>query len=153
MTAPGAGPDVVSRVGQLVAVGADRVRRGYAAELGISVTALTALTHLHGHGESTAGHLAQGLGLGAPGTTTVIDHLERAGFARRVTHPDDRRVRLVSLTPGGAHAAEWVIEQYTQVLRPVLAGCSAGEVARVVELLQAMAGQLSASVVPGPGAP
>lgn len=105
------------------------------------------MAHLYRHGETTAGHLAEGLGLGVAGTTTVVDHLDRAGYARRTTHPDDRRIRLISLTPGGAHAAEWVIERSSEVVRPALEGCSADELTRLTELLQAMAAQMVSETV------
>ncbi|GAB2935033.1 hypothetical protein GCM10027047_34360 [Rhodococcus aerolatus] len=146
MTAPTTNPPLgpVTRAWQLLTLGADRLRRVFAAELGVSVTELNAVAHLYRHGETTAGHLAEGLGLGVAGTTTVIDHLERAGYARRVTHPDDRRVRLVSLTPGGVHAAEWVIERSTEAVRPALDGCTDDELTRLAELIRAMADGMGA---------
>ena len=39
--------------------------------------------------------------VGASNMTTVLDNLERRGWVRRQTHPDDRRVQVVHLTPGG----------------------------------------------------
>ncbi len=71
-----------------------------------------------------------------------MDHLEGAGYARRTPAPGDRRIRLVSLTPGGTHAAQWVIEQSAEVVHPALQGCSTDELTRLAELLQAMATQM-----------
>jgi DNA-binding MarR family transcriptional regulator len=132
-------PHALTRAWQLLTLGADRLRRECATELGISVTELNAIAHLYRQGTITAGHLAASLGLGVAGTTTVIDHLEGGGYARRTTHPDDRRVRLVALTPGGTHAAQWVIERSTQVVAPAVAGTAPEEQARLITLLRAMA--------------
>jgi DNA-binding MarR family transcriptional regulator len=129
----------LTRAWQLLTLGADRLRRECASELGISVTELNAIAHLYQQGTTTAGHLASSLGMGFAGTTTVIDHLERAGYARRTAHPEDRRVRLVTLTPGGTHAAQWVIERSTQVVAPAVAGTPPEEQARLITMLQAMA--------------
>jgi DNA-binding MarR family transcriptional regulator len=48
----------------------------------------------------SAGRLASEAGLSSGAVTTVIDRLERAGYARRVADPTDRRRVRVELTPG-----------------------------------------------------
>jgi len=48
----------------------------------------------------SAGRLAAEAGLSTGAVTTVLDRLERAGYARRVPDPGDRRRVLVELTPG-----------------------------------------------------
>ena len=48
----------------------------------------------------SAGRLATEAGLSTGAVTTVLDRLERAGYARRVPDPGDRRRVLVELTPG-----------------------------------------------------
>jgi DNA-binding MarR family transcriptional regulator len=50
-------------------------------------------------GQVSAGRLARESGLSTGAVTTVLDHLERAGFARRVPDPADRRRVLVEITP------------------------------------------------------
>jgi DNA-binding MarR family transcriptional regulator len=47
----------------------------------------------------SAGRLAAEAGLSTGAVTTVLDRLERAGYARRVPDPGDRRRVLVELTP------------------------------------------------------
>ena len=47
----------------------------------------------------SAGRLASEAGLSTGAVTTVLDRLERAGYARRVQDPGDRRRVLVELTP------------------------------------------------------
>ena len=48
----------------------------------------------------SAGRLASEAGLSTGAVTTVLDRLERAGYARRVADPGDRRRVLVEVTPG-----------------------------------------------------
>jgi DNA-binding MarR family transcriptional regulator len=40
-----------------------------------------------------------------PYTTLVVDDLERRGYVERTVHPEDRRCKIVSLTPTGAAVA------------------------------------------------
>src|SRR3954468_4449795 len=47
----------------------------------------------------SAGRLATEAGLSTGAVTTVLDRLERAGYARWVQDPGDRRRVLVELTP------------------------------------------------------
>jgi DNA-binding MarR family transcriptional regulator len=47
------------------------------------------------------GAVADGLLNRASDTTRLVDRLERAGFAERYPHPDDRRSVLVRATPQG----------------------------------------------------
>src|SRR3954447_23094232 len=47
----------------------------------------------------SAGRLATEAGLSPGAVRTVLDRLERAGYARRVQDPADRRRVLVELTP------------------------------------------------------
>jgi DNA-binding MarR family transcriptional regulator len=56
----------------------------------------------------TAGELAQAAGLSPGAVTTALDRLERAGYARRVPDPDDRRRVLVEPTAEIAELAEIV---------------------------------------------
>ena len=47
----------------------------------------------------TAGQLAEAMHLTSGAITTLLDRLEKAGYARRVRDTDDRRRILVELTP------------------------------------------------------
>jgi DNA-binding MarR family transcriptional regulator len=59
-------------------------------------------------GRLTAGELAREAGLSPGAVTTALDRLERAGFARRVSDPEDRRRVLVEPTERIAELAELV---------------------------------------------
>jgi DNA-binding MarR family transcriptional regulator len=87
-----------------------------AERLGVGRTDLHCLNAIENAGGLTAGELAEETGLTTGAITGVIDRLERAGFARRVADPGDRRRVKVEVTPKfyaqadriwGPLAAEW----------------------------------------------
>ena len=87
-----------------------------AKRLGVNETDLHCLNIIENHGSVTAGQLAAAAGLTPGAVTGVIDRLERAGFAKRVPDPTDRRRVTVQVTPAfnkatqsiwGPMAADW----------------------------------------------
>ena len=87
-----------------------------AERLGINDTDLHCLNAIENAGGLTAGELAAAVGLTSGAVTGVVDRLERAGFARRVPDPADRRRVKVEVTPEfyaraesiwGPLAADW----------------------------------------------
>src|SRR5262245_42614452 len=87
-----------------------------AQRLGVNETDLHCLNIIENAGGVTAGELAAQSGLTTGAVTGVIDRLEKAGFARRVPDPDDRRRVKVEVTKSfysragkswGPVAADW----------------------------------------------
>jgi DNA-binding MarR family transcriptional regulator len=70
-----------------------------AKRLGVNETDLHCLNIIQNSGGVTAGELATEAGLTSGAVTGVIDRLERAGFARRVHDPADRRRVKLEVTP------------------------------------------------------
>jgi DNA-binding MarR family transcriptional regulator len=70
-----------------------------AAALGINRTDLRCLDILGQRGALTAGQLAEAMHLSSGAITTLVDRLERAGYARRTRDTADRRRVLVEATP------------------------------------------------------
>ncbi len=70
-----------------------------AAALGINRTDLRCLDILDQRGALTAGQLADAMHLSSGAVTTLVDRLERAGYARRVRDTTDRRRVLIDLDP------------------------------------------------------
>jgi DNA-binding MarR family transcriptional regulator len=77
----------------------DRFDQAVADALGLNRTDMRCTDVLDREGAVTAGRLAEATGLTTGAITTVIDRLERSGFARRRPDPADRRRVLVELTP------------------------------------------------------
>jgi DNA-binding MarR family transcriptional regulator len=77
----------------------DRAFDSRAAEaLGVNLTDLHCLNIVENSGGLTAGALAAEAGLTTGAVTGVVDRLERAGYARRVRDPADRRKVNVEVT-------------------------------------------------------
>jgi DNA-binding MarR family transcriptional regulator len=75
-------------------------RRKVAEATGLPFTRVRALRRLAG-GPRTLRELAELLGTDAPAATVAVNDLERRGLVTRCEHPEDRRAKLVSLTPAG----------------------------------------------------
>ncbi|MET0559738.1 MAG: MarR family transcriptional regulator [Solirubrobacterales bacterium] len=108
-----------------------------AERLGINQTDLHCLNAIENAGGLTAGQLAAAVGVTTGAVTGVVDRLERAGYARRVPDPEDRRRVMIEVTPEfyarageiwGPLAAEWeqaLNERFT-----------AAELDRIVDFLE-----------------
>jgi DNA-binding MarR family transcriptional regulator len=70
-----------------------------ASRLGINLNDLHCLNIIESRGGLTAGELATAAGLTTGAITGVVDRLERAGYARRVRDPGDRRKITLEVTP------------------------------------------------------
>jgi len=66
-----------------------------AARLGINRTDMRALDILDQRGPMSAGALAEAMHLSSGAITTLVDRLERAGWAQRRRDPEDRRRVLI----------------------------------------------------------
>src|ERR1043166_4298417 len=77
-----------------------------AQRLGINRTDLRALDILDQRGPISAGELAEAMHLSSGAITTLIDRLERAGYARRRRDEGDRRRVLVETAPKMRQAGE-----------------------------------------------
>jgi DNA-binding MarR family transcriptional regulator len=103
----------------------DRFDQAVADALGLNRTDMRCVDTIDREGPVPAGRLAEATGLTTGAITTVLDRLERAGYARRVQDPRDRRRVLVELTPQirertnvfyAPHSAlsEQLFQRYTQ---------------------------------------
>src|SRR5580704_17201217 len=83
----------------------DRFDQAVGEALGLNRTDMRCLDLIHREGSVSAGALAEATGLTTGAITTVLDRLERAGYARRVRDTSDRRRVLVELAPDLADAS------------------------------------------------
>jgi DNA-binding MarR family transcriptional regulator len=87
--------------------------------LGVNRTDGRCLDVIDREGPVAAGRLAEASGLTTAAVTAVIDRLEKAGYARRIGDPHDRRRVLVELTPRLRERAEAIwgpFEMFREVL-------------------------------------
>src|SRR5262245_36472633 len=105
--------------------------------LGLNRTDLHSMNIIENSGGLTAGELAAEAGLTSGAVTGVIDRIERAGYARRVSDPGDRRRVRLEVTPKwyawadriwGPLAADWQ--------RALAGGFTAEELERITDFLR-----------------
>jgi DNA-binding MarR family transcriptional regulator len=75
---------------------------------------LKALISLEAGRPQPMGALAAGWKCDASWVTGIVDGLEERGYAERRTHPTDRRVKVVALTPLGEKAKAAALERLYQ---------------------------------------
>jgi DNA-binding MarR family transcriptional regulator len=80
--------------------------------------------------------IGQAMGIDPSTMVSLIDQLERAGLAKRRTHPKDRRARKVAITPKGWRSLERARVLATRVEDDVLRGLSATERRQLLTLLR-----------------
>src|SRR5919197_4398611 len=59
------------------------------------------------------GRLAETLGCDASNVTGLVDRLESRGLVRRLPSPDDRRVKVIQLTPTGSRLRAQLLRRVT----------------------------------------
>ena len=89
--------DVGTELGELRRT-ADRLDEAVATRYGLNRTDLRCIGILYRRGRVTAGELAEESGLTPGAITTVLDRMERNGYANRVADPSDRRRVMVTST-------------------------------------------------------
>ena len=84
----------------------------------------------------SAGRLAAEAGLSTGAVTTVLDRLERAGYARRVADPADRRRVLVELTPAARRELQELYAPLADATMRQLEGYTTDEVSLVRDFMR-----------------
>jgi DNA-binding MarR family transcriptional regulator len=109
----------------------------------VQYAALTAIDGAPGIDQRT---LARTIGFDTSTITGVIDRLESRGLMQRDASPDDRRVRLLSLTDGGRVLLQAiqpaVLRAQTRMLEP-LAKAERAEFMRMLRVLVTANNELS----------
>jgi DNA-binding MarR family transcriptional regulator len=102
-------------------------------KLGINRTDLRCLNIVDNSGPMTAGRLAELSGLTTAAVTSVLDRLERAGYARRVRDQPDRRQVMVEVTPLLAERATPIWGPLGEEARSTLSRMSAEELRALID--------------------
>jgi DNA-binding MarR family transcriptional regulator len=112
---------------------ADQVTADY---LGLNRTDTRCLDIIERLDGVSAGRLATEAGLSTGAVTTVLDRLERAGYARRVPDPGDRRRVLVELTPGARQLLRELLAPLVEGTVRQLEGYTTEEVSLVRDFMR-----------------
>jgi MarR family transcriptional regulator, organic hydroperoxide resistance regulator len=81
------------------------------------------------------GKLAEGLACDASNVTGLVDRLESRGLVRRLPSAEDRRVKVLELTPAGVRLRSTVVERMTRPPES-LASLSSEEQRALVKILK-----------------
>lgn len=84
--------------------------------------------------------LAEAKGCDPSNVTGLVDRIGRLGLVERLTDSQDRRVRLLSLTPEGTRIRDRIDEELADAIGNSFAG-SGSERAQLSRLLREMAGR------------
>lgn len=135
-------------LGALALTLSDRLEGTVTDAAGLSENDAVALSALHHFLDSPrVDLLAQVLGLSSSGTVRLLDRLEDAGLARRMTTADGR-VTAVALTPAGRRRAQAVTRARMELVEHAVAALTQSERRQFGEL----AGKILAGLIRPPGA-
>lgn len=120
------------------AIHRDRWIAALCRHVGISRSDYDALEALDEHGSLTPGELGARLSLTSGSVTSLVDRLERLGWASRNRHPDDRRKVIVTLTPRAWQIGQDELEHYLEAVDAAAGQLSDDERAVVVGFLEVL---------------
>ena len=147
--------EVALELGELRRAG-DQLDEAVALQFGLNRTDLRCLGILYRRGRVTAGELAEESGLTPGAITTVLDRLERGGYANRVPDPADRRRVLVVSTVATREIGARIQGEVELATRQLLEGREAAELTVIRDYLRGTRGvyegqiaALTAEAAPG----
>jgi DNA-binding MarR family transcriptional regulator len=147
--------EVGLELGELRKAG-DQLDEAVALQFGLNRTDLRCLGILYRRGRVTAGELAEESGLTPGAITTVLDRLERGGYANRVPDPADRRRVLVVSTVATREIGARLQGEVELATRGLLEGREAAELTVIRDYLRGTRGvyegqiaALTAEAAPG----
>jgi DNA-binding MarR family transcriptional regulator len=126
-------------------------RAARARRLGVPQIELTALEHLEALGGLTPGELGHRLGLTSGGVTALTGRLIEAGYVTRERHPEDGRMRVLTVTPAGAERMRDYLDPVVKPVDEGVAGLSCEEAELVVAVLDRLAARREAAAAATPG--
>jgi len=94
-------------------------------------------------GPLTPAELAEAAGVTRATMTGLIDTLERDGFVKRESDPDDRRMMPVKLTPKGRKLLEDILPGHFRIMSGIMGSLSETERKTMVRLLNKILQQAS----------
>jgi DNA-binding MarR family transcriptional regulator len=115
--------------------GVDNFDQAMADHIGINRTDARCIDLIDQAGGMTAGELAKAAHLTTGAVTAVIDRLEKAGLARRVADPDDRRRVRIEATPKLWELSEPLIGPMVAESQAIIDDLSDHELERFTEFM------------------
>lgn len=90
---------------------------------------------LNGYGEYNQNLLGQEMSIDKASMVKFIDGLEKLGFVKRSTDPNDRRAKLIALTAKGKTVQKKISESHIELEKEIMKDFSCDEVEVLRELM------------------
>lgn len=105
--------------------------------LGLHITDHRCMHFIHHYGALPAGRLAELTGLTTAAVTGIIDRLEKAGYARRVNDPKDRRRTIVEPVQNKKldKKLETIFAPFHEKMHRLLSSYSESELASMLDMI------------------
>ena len=114
----------------------DNFDQAIADHLGTNRTDMRCVDLIDQAGGMTAGELAKAAGLTSGAVTAVIDRLEKAGMAKRVADPADRRRVRIEVTPRLWELTGPLLMPFIEESQAILVDYTTEELERFAEFLR-----------------
>ena len=114
----------------------DNYDQAIADHLGMNRTDMRCVDLIDQAGGMTAGELAKAAGLTSGAVTAVIDRLEKAGMAKRVADPTDRRRVRIEVTPRLWELTGPLLMPFIEESQAILVDYTTEELERFAEFLR-----------------
>ncbi len=101
------------------------------------------LVSIHDHGQCKLKTLARERGISPPTATVLIDRLVRAGYVKRGTSPEDRRVIMASLTKKGEKSVQDFLDNVRNRWKKILTHLTSKEQEQYLNILKKVVSVLS----------
>ncbi len=105
-------------------------------ESGLCLSDFAALEVLLHKGPLTISEIQAKVPLASGSMTAAVDRIEKKGFIVRKTTPEDRRARLLELTPAGKRVVESAFKKHAQDLEAVMSVLSEEEKRQMYALVK-----------------
>ena len=120
----------------------------------MSASAFQALAVIEGAGEPLPSHvIADRLLVSTASMASLLDTLERRGFAARRPHPNDRRKILVEITDDGRRVVDQMLPVVHAAATEAFSGLMEAERQVLIDVLTRVRGQVSEMVASEPAPP
>jgi DNA-binding MarR family transcriptional regulator len=129
------------------------IRRAYdlrLAEIGLNLSEACLLAYVVEHGPLTQTQVAERIGMGRAPAGTIVDKLSAGSLLVRLPDPNDRRVWLLSATPGGVELAARISDVDHDLRAELRAGLSRAERQQLATTLVALQTNLRRVIEPHP---
>lgn len=115
-----------------------RERAHFARATGLSMPQFGILMQLHYHGNCGVSDIGERFDITSAAASQLVDKLVQSGLIQREEDPNDRRAKLLNLTPKGRDFIQQGIEERYRWVDQLAGKLNAEQRAKVTEALQVM---------------